>query len=48
MAKETKQSKTEQKAQEQREVKSFLMWTAGITVGLVLLIYILYSTAIGG
>jgi hypothetical protein len=46
MAKE-KVSKKELSEQDQKDAKQFLMWTAGITFGLVLLIYFLYSSSVG-
>jgi hypothetical protein len=42
-----KVNKTEQQLQDQRDAKKFLLWTAAITLGLVVLIYLLYSSAVG-
>ncbi len=46
MAKE-KVSKKELSEQDKQDAKKFLMWTVGITVGLVLITYFLYSSAVG-
>jgi hypothetical protein len=42
-----KVNKKEQNVQDQKDAKKFLMWTAIITTGLLVLIYIIYSNTIG-
>ncbi len=42
-----KVNKKEQNIQDQKDAKKFLMWTAGVTVVLLLLIYVLFSNSVG-